>query len=135
MKKMERNWYLVDAENKILGRLATRVATLLSGKGKTDYEPNVDHGDFVVVINAARVKVTGKKLDEKLYRKYSGYPGGLKEMSLRELLEKKPEKVVEFAVRGMLPKNRLAHRMFLKLKVYPGAEHPHAAQDPSPLEV
>lgn len=132
---MEKKWYLVDAEGKVLGRLATRVAGILMGKEKPEYQPNADHGDFVVVVNAARVRVTGNKMDDKLYRKYSGYPGGLKEISLRDMMAKKPEKVIEFAVRGMLPKNRLAHRMFLKLKVYPGVEHPHSAQSPEPLEV
>lgn len=130
---MEKEWYLVDAEDKVLGRLATRVAGLLMGKGKPGYRPNADSGDFVVVINAARVKVTGDKATEKLYRRYSGYPGGLKSISFADLLKKKPEKVIELAVRGMLPKNRLAARMFLKMKVYPGPEHPHAAQAPRPL--
>lgn len=131
---MERKWFLVDAEGKVLGRLATRLAGLLMGKGKPGYRPNVDSGDYVVVVNAAGVKVTGDKMDDKMYHRYSGYPGGVKTISLRDMMKKKPEKVIEMAVRGMLPKNRLADRSRLKLKVYPGPEHPHAAQDPQPVD-
>lgn len=127
---MERNWYLVDAENQVLGRLSTRIAGLLMGKGKLEYKRNQDCGDFVVVINAGKIRVTGKKLTDKVYYKHTGYLGGLKEITLKNLLAKKPEKVIEFAVRGMLPKNRLAEKMFRKMKVYAGAEHPHASQNP-----
>jgi len=127
---MERSWYLVDAENQVLGRLSTRIAGLLMGKGKTEYKRNQDCGDFVVVINAGKIRVTGKKLTDKIYRKHTGYLGGLKEITLKNLLAKKPERVIEFAVRGMLPKNRLAEKMFRKMKVYARAEHPHASQNP-----
>jgi len=127
---MERSWYLVDAENQVLGRLSTRIAGLLMGKGKTEYKRNQDCGDFVVVINAGKIRVTGKKLTDKIYRKHTGYLGGLKEITLKNLLAKKPERVIEFAVRGMLPKNRLAEKMFRKMKVYAGAEHPHVSQNP-----
>ncbi len=126
---MERIWYLVDAENQILGRLATRIAGLLMGKGKPEYKRNQDCGDFVVVINAGKIRVTGKKLTDKVYYKHTGYLGGLKEITLKNLLAKKPEKVIEFAVRGMLPKNRLAEKIFRKMKVYARAEHPHASQN------
>jgi large subunit ribosomal protein L13 len=131
---MERRWYLIDAEGKILGRIATRIATLLMGKGKPEYRPNVDCGDFVVVINAEKVKVTGNKMEDKIYRKHTGYIGGLKEIKLKNLLLKKPERVIEFAVKGMLPKNRLAEKIFQKLKVYSGSDHPYASQNPTVLE-
>ena len=126
---MERKWYLIDAEGRILGRMATQIAGILTGKGKPEYQPNLDCGDFVVVVNAGRVKVSGRKLEKKVYRKHSGYLGGLKEISLKNLLAKKPEKVIEIAVKGMLPKNRLAEKIFKKMKVYSGSEHPHSAQN------
>ena len=130
---MERHWYLIDAEGKVLGRIATRIATLLMGKGKPEYRPHMDCGDFVVVINAEKVKVTGNKMEDKLYRKHTGYLGGLKEIKLKNLLAKRPERVIEFAVKGMLPKNRLAENLFKKLKVYAGSDHPYASQNPTVL--
>ena len=130
-----RKWYLVDAEGKVLGRLAARVASLLIGKHKTIYAPHVDVGDHVVVINAAKVHLTGQKRTDKLYRWHSGYIGGLREVSADAMLKTHPERVVEWAVQGMLPKGRLGRAMFKKLKVYRGAEHPHAAQKPEPLSI
>jgi large subunit ribosomal protein L13 len=130
---VEREWYVVDASGQTLGRLATRVARVLRGKHKPIYSPSVDTGDYVIVVNAERIHVTGRKLDQKMYYRYSGYPGGLKEITLRNLLQKHPTRVIEHAVRGMLPKNRLGRRMFKKLKVYAGPDHPHAAQQPKPL--
>ncbi len=129
----ERNWVLVDANGQNLGRLATQIADTLRGKRKPTYTPHVDTGDFVVVVNAEKVAVTGKKLDEKRYYRHSGYPGGLRSRSLREELERRPGEVVRRAVKGMLPRNRLARRQITKLKVYAGPEHPHAAQKPEPL--
>jgi large subunit ribosomal protein L13 len=133
--EIERRWYVVDAEGQTLGRLATRIADALRGKGKPQYTPHVDTGDFVVVVNAEKVAVTGKKLDEKIYYRHSGYPGGLKQRTLREQLERRPTEVIRTAVKGMLPKNKLAARQITKLKVYAGPDHPHAAQAPEPLEV
>ena len=133
--ELERRWYLVDAEGKTLGRLATQIADLLRGKGKAQYTPHVDTGDFVIVVNAEKIAVTGKKLDEKLYYRHSGYPGGLRSRSLREQLERRPTEVLRKAVKGMLPKNRLARQQINKLKIYAGPEHPHEAQKPEPLEV
>ena len=130
---VEREWYVVDASGQTLGRLATRVARVLRGKHKPIYSPSVDAGDYVIVVNAERIHVTGRKLDQKIYYRHSGYPGGLKEITLRNLLQKHPTRVIEHAVRGMLPKNRLGRRMFKKLKVYAGPDHPHAAQQPKPL--
>jgi large subunit ribosomal protein L13 len=130
---VEREWYVVDASGQTLGRLATLVARVLRGKHKPIYSPSVDTGDYVIVVNAERIHVTGRKLDKKMYYRYSGYPGGLKEITLRNLLQKHPTRVIEHAVRGMLPKNRLGRRMFRKLKVYAGPDHPHAAQRPKPL--
>jgi large subunit ribosomal protein L13 len=132
---VQREWYVVDATGQTLGRLAAQVANYLRGKHKPIYSPSVDAGDFVIVVNAERIHVTGRKLDQKIYYRYSGYPGGLKEITLRSLLEKHPARVIEHAVRGMLPKNRLGRKMFRKLKVYAGPEHPHAAQKPKPLEL
>ena len=132
--EIERRWYLVDAEGKTLGRLATQIADTLRGKGKPQYTPHVDTGDFVVVVNAEKIAVTGKKLDEKIYYRHTGYPGGLKERTLREQLERRPTEVLRNAVKGMLPKNRLARRQLTKLKVYAGPEHPHESQSPQPLE-
>ncbi len=131
----ERKWYVVDADGKVLGRLATQVASRLRGKHKPVFTPHVDTGDFVVVINADKVKFTGKKLDQKIYYRHSNYPGGLKSETLKERLEAKPEEVVRDAVWGMLPKNRLGRTLIKKLKVYRGAEHPHEAQKPEPLSV
>jgi large subunit ribosomal protein L13 len=131
---VERRWYVVDAEGKTLGRLATRIADILRGKGKPQYTPHVDTGDFVVVVNADKIHVTGNKLDDKMVYRHSGYPGGLKARPLREELERRPTEVLRKAVKGMLPKNRLARKQLLKLKIYAGPEHPHEAQAPTPLE-
>ena len=133
--EIERQWWVVDAADQTLGRLATRIATLLEGKHKPTYSPHLDVGDHVVVLNAGRIKVTGDKLAQKRYYRHSNYPGGLKEESLATLLERKPELVIERAVKGMLPQNRLGRAMFKKLKVYSGAEHPHQAQQPTPVEL
>jgi large subunit ribosomal protein L13 len=133
--EVPRNWRIVDADDQVLGRLATQVATTLMGKDKPQYTPHHDVGDFVVVTNAAKVRLTGRKLDQKFYSSYSGYPGGLHQTSYRELLEKKPEFLVELAVRRMLPKNKLGEAMIKKLKVYAGESHPHAAQQPVPMEL
>jgi large subunit ribosomal protein L13 len=133
--EVTRNWYLVDAEGKTLGRLATRIADTLRGKDKPQYTPHTDTGDFVVVVNAEKVAVTGKKMDEKMYYRHSGYPGGLKERSLREQLDRRPTDVLRKAVKGMLPRNRLARQQLLKLKVYAGPDHPHEAQAPKPLDL
>ncbi len=132
--EVERRWYVVDAEGKTLGRLATQIADTLRGKGKPQYTPHVDTGDFVVVVNAEKVVLTGKKLDDKVYYRHSGYPGGLRERTAREELARRPTEVLRRAVKGMLPKNRLARQQINKLKIYAGPEHPHAAQDPKPLE-
>ncbi len=133
--EIERRWYVVDAEGQTLGRLATRIADTLRGKGKPQYTPHVDTGDFVVVVNAEKIGVTGKKLDDKIYYRHSGYPGGLKQRTLREQLDRRPTEVLRVAVKGMLPKNKLAARQLTKLKIYAGPEHPHTAQAPEPLEV
>ena len=132
--KIERKWYVVDAEGQTLGRLASEIAKVLRGKNKPEYTPHVDTGDFVIVINAAKVKVTGKKETDKIYLHHTGYPGGLKSASFKELMEKDPRIVIEHAVRGMLQHNTLGAEQFNKLKVYAGAEHPHAAQKPIVLE-
>ena len=132
--EVERRWYVVDADGQTLGRLATRIADTLRGKGKAQYTPHVDTGDFVVVVNAEKVMVTGNKLDQKRYYRHSGYPGGLRSRTLREQLERRPTEVIRKAVKGMLPKNRLARRQLTKLKVYAGPDHPHEAQAPQPLE-
>jgi large subunit ribosomal protein L13 len=131
--EIERRWYLVDAEGQTLGRLATQIADTLRGKRKPQYTPHVDTGDFVVVVNAEKIAVTGTKLDDKLYYRYSGYPGGLRSRPLRDELERRPTEVIRKAVKGMLPRNRLARQQLTKLKVYAGPEHPHEAQDPKPL--
>lgn len=128
-------WYVVDAEGKVLGRLATEVARVLRGKHKPTFTPNADIGDFVIVVNADKVRLTGRKMKEKLYRHHSGYMGGLKETTPEKVLRKHPERLVEWAVRGMLPKSRLGDRLFTKLKVYAGPDHPHEAQQPVPLAV
>jgi len=129
-----RDWFVVDAEGKTLGRLATRIAETLRGKHKPEYTPHVDTGDFVVVVNADKVHVTGDKRAAKLYHRHSGYPGGLRSRTLGEMLERRPEEVIRLAVRGMLPRNRLGRKQLTKLKVYAGPDHPHAAQQPKPLE-
>ena len=134
-KEIEQRWFVVDAEGQTLGRLATRIADTLRGKDKPTYTPHVDTGDFVVVVNAEKIQVTGKKLDEKLYYRHSGYPGGLRSRTLAEQLERRPTEVIRKAVKGMLPRNRLARRQITKLKVYAGPEHPHAAQQPVPMKV
>lgn len=134
-ENIERKWYVIDAEGKILGRLATKVAEILMGKHKPIYTPNVDTGDFVIVVNADKIKVTGKKLMEKIYYRHSGYLGGLKEETLFSLLNRKPEFVIRHAVWGMLPKNRLGRKMLKKLKVYRGPAHPHQAQKPESIEI
>ena len=134
-KDVQREWYVVDAAGQTLGRLAAQVARILCGKHKLTYSPSVATGDCVIVVNAEKIRVTGRKLDQKIYYRYSGYPGGLKEVTLRTLLQRHPTRVIEHAVRGMLPKTRLGRRMFKKLKVYAGPEHPHEAQQPKPLEL
>jgi large subunit ribosomal protein L13 len=131
----ERNWLLVDAEGQTLGRLATQIADALRGKRKPTYTPHVDVGDFVVVVNAEKITVTGDKQHTKLYHRHSGYPGGLKTRTLNDMLERRPEEVIRLAVRGMLPKNRLARKQLTKLKIYAGPEHPHEAQKPQPMEI
>ncbi|GAB6076262.1 50S ribosomal protein L13 [Desulfurobacterium crinifex] len=132
---VQRDWYVVDAAGKTLGRLASEIARILMGKHKPTYTPHVDNGDFIIVVNAEKIHVTGKKLDKKIYYKHTGYMGHLKETTLREMLQKKPEEVIRLAVRGMLPKNKLRDRRMKRLKVYAGPEHPHAAQNPKPLEL
>jgi large subunit ribosomal protein L13 len=131
----ERNWLLVDAEGQTLGRLATQIADALRGKRKPTYTPHIDTGDFVVVVNAEKIAVTGKKLEQKMYYKHSGYPGGLRERTLREQLDRQPTEVLRKAVKGMLPRNKLGRAQLTKLKIYAGPEHPHDAQAPKPLEV
>jgi len=131
--EIERKWYVVDAEDAVLGRLATKIATYIRGKNKPIFTPNVDTGDFVIVINADKVRLTGKKLTDKVYYHHSGYVGGIKAQTAKELFEKKPEEIIEKAVWGMLPKNKLGRAMIKKLKVYRGSEHPHKAQTPEIL--
>jgi large subunit ribosomal protein L13 len=131
--EIEQRWYVVDADGQTLGRLATRIADTLRGKRKPEYTPHIDTGDFVVVVNAEKIAVTGKKRDEKLYYRHSGYPGGLRVRTLAEQLERQPTEVLRKAVKGMLPRNRLARRQITKLKIYAGPEHPHDAQKPEPL--
>lgn len=132
---VERQWYVIDATGVVLGRLASQIATLLRGKHKPIFAPHVDTGDFVIVVNADKVVLTGKKLEQKKAYRHSGYPGGLRAMSYSELMQKRPERVVEKAVRGMLPKNSLGRKMAKKLKVYAGPDHPHQAQKPVPFEI
>jgi large subunit ribosomal protein L13 len=131
----ERNWLLVDADGQTLGRLATQIADALRGKRKPTYTPHVDTGDFVVVVNAEKIAVTGNKLADKRYYRHSGYPGGLRSRTLQEMLDRRPEEVIRLAVKGMLPRNRLARKQITKLKVYAGPEHPHVAQQPVPMEL
>ena len=133
--EIERKWYVVDAEGKTLGRLASEVAMVLRGKNKPIYTPHVDCGDYVIVINAEKVVVTGKKRSNKIYKKHTGYPGGLREITFDKLQQKKPEEIIRHAVKGMLPDGKLGRQMFKKLKVYAGAEHPHTAQKPETLEI
>ena len=133
--EVERKWYLVDATDKTLGRLSSKIASVLRGKHKPIFTPHVDCGDYVVVINAEKVKVTGKKLEDKEYKRHSGYPGGLKTVTLEKMLEDKPEDVMIHAVKGMLPKGKLGRQMLKKLRVYKGAEHGHSAQKPEKLEI
>jgi large subunit ribosomal protein L13 len=132
---VDRAWFLLNAEDQVLGRIATRIATILRGKHKAAYTPHIDGGDFVIVVNASHVKLTGRKLDQKTYYRHSGYPGGIKSVTARRMLETHPERVLEAAVKGMLPKGPLGRKMIRKLKVYAEGEHPHAAQKPQPLEI
>ena len=131
----ERNWLVVDASGKTLGRLATQIADALRGKNKPEYRPHCDVGDFVIVVNAESISVTGKKREDKLYHRHTGYPGGIRTRTLNEMLERRPEEVIRKAVKGMLPRNRLARAQLRKLKVYAGPDHPHAAQQPKPMEI
>ena len=132
---LEKNWHLVDAEDKVLGRLAVKIASILSGKNKAQYSPNADLGDFVVVVNAEKVKVTGNKFSQKNYYHHTGYPGGLKTKSFEKMQEDSPEKIIVKAVKGMLPKNKLANQIIKKLKVYSGSVHPHIGQQPKELSI
>ena len=132
---IDRQWFLVDAENQTLGRLATEVASVLRGKTKPNFTPHLDTGDFVIVVNAEKIKVTGKKSDQKLYRRHSGRPGGMKVETFKSLQSRIPERIVEKAIKGMLPHTRLGRQLFTKLKVYKGSEHPHAAQEPKLLNL
>lgn len=133
--EVERKWYVVDAEGKTLGRLASQVAAILRGKNKPTFTPHVDGGDYVIVINAEKVEVTGKKRSEKIYKRHTGYPGGLRGLTFEQLLEKHPEEIVRHAVKGMMPTGKLGRQMFKKLKVYAGPQHGHAAQKPENLDV
>jgi large subunit ribosomal protein L13 len=131
--RAQRRWYVVDAQGKILGRMASEIAKILRGKHKPIFTPNVDAGDFVIVVNARGIKLTGKKLEKKVYYRHTGYPGGIRQRTAAQMLAEKPEEVVRIAVRGMLPKNRLSKKLVTKLKVYAGPQHPHDAQKPEPL--
>jgi large subunit ribosomal protein L13 len=131
--EIKREWYVVDADGQTLGRLATQIADRLRGKGKPQFTPHVDTGDFVVVVNAEKIQVTGNKLDDKMYYRHSGYPGGLRARPLREQLERRPTEVLRKAVKGMLPRNRLGRQQITKLKIYAGPDHPHQAQEPKPF--
>ena len=131
----QRGWYVIDAEEQVLGRVATEAAKLLRGKGKPEFTPHVDCGDFVIIVNAERVRLTGRKGQQKMYHRHSGYPGGIKSTTARRVRDKTPERLVRMAVRGMLPKNRLGRAMLRKLKVYAGSEHPHSAQQPEPMSL
>jgi large subunit ribosomal protein L13 len=134
-EEVERSWFVVDAENKTLGRLASKIAQYIRGKHKPTFTPHVDMGDYVIVVNAEKINLTGNKLDQKKYYKHSNYPGGIKEVTYRELLAKDPEFIIEKAVKGMLPSNKLGRKMIKKLKVYSGANHPHQAQKPEKIEL
>ncbi len=133
--EVKRDWYLVDASGKTLGRLASEIAKRLRGKHKPEYTPHVDTGDYIVVINAGQVQVTGNKTTDKIYHRHTGFPGGIKSISFEKLIQQKPELIIQKAVKGMLPRGPLGREMFRKLKVYPGAEHKHSAQQPKPLEI
>lgn len=133
--QVERKWYVVDAEGQTLGRLASRIAAVLRGKHKPEYTPHIDTGDFVIVVNAEKVKLTGNKIDQKMYYRHSGYPGGIRKMTARQMLERHPERLITRAVKGMLPSGPLARRQLKKLRVYAGPHHPHQAQQPRPLEL
>ena len=134
-EEVKRNWYIIDAKDKILGGLASRLAYMLQGKHRPDYTPHVDQGDFFVIVNAEKIRLTGKKLDQKVYWRHSGYMGGLKLETARKLLERQPEKLIYLAVKRMLPRNRMRKRLLKKLKIYAGPEHPHQAQNPKPMEI
>ncbi|RKX59629.1 MAG: 50S ribosomal protein L13 [Thermodesulfobacteriota bacterium] len=134
-EEVKREWYIVDAKDKILGRLASKLAYILQGKHRPDYTPHVDQGDFIVIINAEKIKLTGKKLDKKIYWRHSGYIGGIKLETARQLLQRKPEQLIYLAVKRMLPRNRLRKRLLKKLKIYAGPNHPHIAQNPKPLDL
>ena len=134
-EEVNRDWYLVDVENQVLGRIATTIANVLRGKNKPTFTPSVDTGDFVIVVNAAKIALTGNKLADKTYYSHSGYPGGIKSITAGKLLEKKPEDLIKHAVKGMLPKNKLARHMLNKLKIYSGSEHPHKAQQPKAMDI
>ena len=134
-QEVEREWVLIDATDQVLGRVATKAATILKGKNKPQYTPHIDTGDFVIIINADKIRVTGTKVTSKEYYRHSGHPGGLKKETFQEAMEKHPERVIEHAVKGMLPKNTLGRAMGMKLKVYAGAEHPHAAQKPREIKI
>ncbi|HEY6873305.1 MAG TPA: 50S ribosomal protein L13 [Geobacteraceae bacterium] len=134
-EEVTRDWYLVDAENQVLGRIATQIANVLRGKNKPTYTPSVDTGDFIIVVNAEKIALTGKKLSDKVYYSHSGYPGGIKSITAGKLLDKKPEDLIRIAVKGMLPKNKLARHMLNKLKIYSGSAHPHEAQQPKAMSV
>ncbi|MEM7364730.1 MAG: 50S ribosomal protein L13 [Pseudomonadota bacterium] len=132
---VRRDWYVVDATDKVLGRIATEIANRLRGKHKPEYTPHVDTGDYIVVVNADKVRVTGNKVTDKIYFRHTGYPGGIKETSFGKLMETHPERAIEMAVKGMMPRNKLSRAMLGKLKIYAGGEHPHTAQQPKPLEL
>ncbi len=132
---IQRDWFVIDAKDQVLGRLAAEIARRLRGKHKPVYSPQVDTGDYIIVVNADKIRLTGKKLDNKVYYRHTGYPGGLKTLTARQLLRRKPERMLELAVKGMLPKNKLGRRMYRKLKVYTTPEHPHAAQQPQELTI
>ncbi len=132
---IEREWYVIDASDAVLGRLATRAAGILRGKHRPQYTPHADCGDHVIVVNADKVRLTGRKEEQKVYHRHTGYPGGLKSMALKDMRKQHPERIIETAIRGMLPKNPLGRKMFLKLKVYAGDQHPHAAQQPKTLSM
>ena len=134
-QEIERKWYVIDAEGKTLGRLASQAAAILRGKNKPIFTPHVDCGDYVIIINAEKVAVTGKKKHDKIYKRHTGYPGGLRELNFEQMMEKHPTEVVRHAIKGMMPKGKLGRQMFKKLKVYAGPEHNHAAQKPEPLDI
>ena len=134
-KEVTRDWYVVDAENQVLGRIATKIADVLRGKNKPTFTPSVDTGDFIIVVNAEKIALTGNKRADKMYYSHSGYPGGIKSITAEKLLDKKPEALIKHAVKGMLPKNKLAYHMLNKLKIYSGAAHPHEAQQPKALTI